>query len=265
MKFKFTRGFELLVGLSLWAIAGFIIFLIKCPPKLGVLFVYILLGTGLVFIIERIHNASLKLNLGYIAVHFVGPAAITFCLAFWDPIGAYKHSTCDERINVTVFVHGQKGKNDLVLRDKGNVWMDVSGERKTEPINSKGVAVFSNINISDSFRLGIDFSEPYYPVNQDSTYLVTDHNGIDLCVVLMGNSKVWGTVMFANTPLESVTVTINQLTTQTDSLGRFELLIPESVRGNEYKVWFYKKGFKMVSYSAHPQTGQSLDVNMEKD
>ena len=75
-------------------------------------------------------------------------------------------SSLTEPFDVTVFVHGEQGKQDMILRQKGKVIMDFSGDRRSEPIDDDGKVTFRNIptaKAKDSVLLNIDFSEPLSP------------------------------------------------------------------------------------------------------
>ncbi len=166
--------------------------------------------------------------------------------------------------SVSVFVHGKKGRQDMILRKQGYVLMDVHGERKKSDINENGVAYFQNLQIGDSVSINVDFSEPYKSIKPDSLYIINADGRIYLPVVLQGIEKVMGKVLYDNEPLKDVTVTIDMLKADSDENGRFQINIPESEQKKQYTVWFSKPGFKTKSAPAFPQTGEELVVVMEK-
>jgi hypothetical protein len=167
--------------------------------------------------------------------------------------------------SVTVFVHGKKGKQDMVLRQQGHVVMDLKGgERKRADLNENGAAFFQNLHIGDTVHLEVDFSEPYKSLYPDSAFVIPADGRIYLQVALQGIGNVHGKVLYKEDPLEGVIVEINQLSDTTDGTGKFNIAIPESQQTKEYKVWFTKQGFKTTSATAFPQTGQALEVVMEK-
>jgi hypothetical protein len=59
--------------------------------------------------------------------------------------GFYLPNPAPESFDVTVFVRGQKGANDLVLRNTGTVWMALGSDRRSEKIGDKGQADFKHI------------------------------------------------------------------------------------------------------------------------
>jgi hypothetical protein len=70
--------------------------------------------------------------------------------------------------------------------------------------------------------------------------------------------------LYNDNPLSGVVVEINDLRDTTDITGKFYITIPEQQQAKEYKVWFTKAGFKTKSAPAFPQTGQALEVVLEK-
>ncbi|MEO6315854.1 MAG: TIR domain-containing protein [Chitinophagaceae bacterium] len=186
--------------------------------------------------------------------------AIIAVLFFMRP-----HANVTALQNISVFVHGKKGKQDMILRKQGYVVMDVSGgERKKADINENGVAYFQNLRIGDSVRLEVDFSEPYKSTSPDAVFIVSTDGRFYLPVELQGIDKVKGVVIFNDAPIAGVTVTIDNHSDTTDINGHYQLDIPEKEQKQQYTVWFNKPGFKIKSAPAYPQTGQDLNILMEK-
>ena len=46
---------------------------------------------------------------------------------------------------ITLFVHGEAGSQEIVLRNEGNVLLDLDGDRRREPIGDRGQAYFTGI------------------------------------------------------------------------------------------------------------------------
>lgn len=170
-----------------------------------------------------------------------------------------------EEVSVTVFVHSKKGKQDLILRQKGQVMLDIKGERKKEDIDTNGKAQFPRMNVGDEIRLNVDFSEPYRATHADSVYVIDESGHIYLEVELKGLDKIFGSVIFNDQPLSGVMVSIgSELSTTTDEGGAYQINIPEKMQQKEQEVKFIKEGFKMKIEKAFPQTQQALNVVMEK-
>lgn len=117
-------------------------------------------------------------------------------------------------------------------------------------------------------RLNIDFSQPYKTLFPDSLFVVEPNGHIYLPIALQGIDQVKGMVLFNDAPLEGVIVKLvtkgRDLIDTTNQTGDFHFVIPESLQSNEYKVWFIKQGFRSKSAPAFPETGEPLEIVMEK-
>lgn len=255
------------IGLFFIIFASAITLFISCPSKAQYFIIYALIGVGIALLLAKsAEKAKADFKIWNMSVGLAGGVALPFLLFFVNPISNFKHDDCDLKLSatsVTVFVHGKKGKQDMILRQQGYVIMDVEGERKKASINENGQAFFQNLRFGDSVRINIDFSEPYKAIYPDSIYSILLNSKIYLPVTLESIDKVEGRVLYNEAPLEGVIVEINDLTDTTDGNGRFNITIPEIQQRKEYKVWFMKAGFKSKSASAFPQTGP-LEIVMEK-
>jgi hypothetical protein len=89
-------------------------------------------------------------------------------------------------------------------------------------------------------------------------------------LVALPVGHVKGTVMYRNQPQEGVVVKLSgkeaTLIDTTDLLGDYHFIIPDSLRQNDgYKVWFIKPGFITKYSTAFPQSGEALNIIMEKE
>ena len=266
-KSSITTHINKIAGILLLALATAITLFSRCPSSAQYFIIYALTGLGIALLLTKSADATRLSYKGWnISVVLAGGVALPFILFFTNPIGAFKTGDCNNApLSVTVFVHGSKGRQDMVLRQQGHVLMDLKGgERKTADINENGAAYFQNLHEGDSVRLEIDFSEPYKAIHADSVYVVTADSRIYLPVSLQGIDKIEGNVLFQDAPLPGVIVKTGSVTDTTDATGNFVLSVPEKEQKKEYKVWFIKDGFKAKSAPAFPQTGQALEVVMEK-
>lgn len=260
----------IIVGIVFIIVAIILAIVFSCPSKVEKLIFYVILGIGLAFLFP---GSSKKSKISFIGkdfrFFFFGEIAfIAFCIIF-DPMSHFKPDSCDLRLNateVTVYVYdAKKSKQNIILRQKGRVIMDVNGARISESINDKGMAVFENLHAGDRVQINIDFSEPYHSLYKDSTYIISPNEPIYLPVVLEGIDNIHGIVLYKDSPLEGVTIGMESLKSQTDSTGYFHLKIPDSMQRKIYTVWFNKKGFKTIKATSTPETNQSLEVIMEKN
>jgi hypothetical protein len=254
-----------IIGIVLLVSALLITLFIQCPTKMHYFMIYAFVGIGIALLLARsAEHASLSVKAWNIGVGLTGGVALPFILFFTNPVGSFKPDNCIVRQSVTVFVHGKKGKQNMILRQKGYVILDVQSERKMASINENGQAHFQNLQVGDHVRLNIDFSEPYRSINPDSVYTIDEGGNIYLPVALEGIDNVKGNVLYDDKPLPGVTVKIEMLSATTDSTGFFSIPIPDSLQTARYIVWFFKDGFKSISKDALPQSGIPLSVVMEK-
>ncbi|MCC7503921.1 MAG: hypothetical protein IT259_01415 [Saprospiraceae bacterium] len=193
---------------------------------------------------------------------------ITALVYLVNPAGVVKNDgPCNEpkTTAITVFVHGKKGTQDMILRQQGFVIMDVpGGERKRASINENGQAFFQNLVVGDSVRIDVDFSEPYHATRPGRSYRIEPQGSIYLEVALQGLDKVFGTVVSGDKPLPGVVAAVGALRDTTDETGYYEIAIPEHLQQKQQEVRFTRAGYKLLTKTAYPQTGAPLNVVMNK-
>lgn len=252
-------------GVFLLMAAGAIPLFIHCLAKTQIFVLYAFVGVGIALVMVRtVDKTIFSFDGKNFKVALFGGVALPFILIFLDPIGQYQGDSCSIKQTVTVFVHGKRGLQDMILRGKGNVIMDIGSERKKAQIDDNGEAYFHNLQKGDKVRLDIDFSEPYKSKNPDSVYTVDESGRIYLDIFLQGIDKVTGIVLDNDRPLPGVTVKIGELNTLTDAAGHFSIAIPQNQQTDKYIVWFYKTGFKIISMDAYPQSGVPMGVQMKR-
>lgn len=102
------------------------------------------------------------------------------------------NNLCDEVrfTNVTIFVHGKNGKQDIVSNPTGSIAMILKNERKESFINQNGQATFQNIRIGDTVQLGLSTASPYKIINPDTFYIAEAHGGIYLAIEKITNKDI---------------------------------------------------------------------------
>ena len=193
-----------------------------------------------------------------------GAAVIVALFMYVDPIAKFRSN---DSTAVTVIVHGIKGRQDNILANKGEVTMTLpDGEVKRKKIDEDSRAVFPNLRIGQKVSLGIAFSEPYKSSHPDSMYTISEKQLIYLEVFLAGSERIYGQVFFKEMPLDGVTVTASGIDkpSVTDSLGRFEILVPKDLRNDHYELSFLKSKFKLKQKTCFPQSKAPVNVVMEK-
>lgn len=211
-----------LVGLLLWkadllarfGLTGNFYYLVLLP--LGLAVAGFLFGAMRSFARYRGHHLGGVLELG-------GPI-VGFALVV---IGGFVLPPPAANFPLTVYVHGQAGPQDLILRSQGAVLLDLGSDRRREPIGDKGQAFFPEI--PGSFRgqavnVGLDAegyeltnSEPKLRLDGTSLYLPVRRKS--------GHFQGWVKDDQGN-PVVGATVTVAGAPTHTNSSGWFALSVP---------------------------------------
>lgn len=265
MKNKTTESKKIdsktIIGISIIILIVGIGFSFECPPKSARYIIYFLTALVFFFLLPKsVASATFSLNIKPISFKIFGGAAVFCFLSYIDPI---QDSICNS-VSVKVFIHGSKGKMDKVLSD-GHLVMNIVGKGLQDiPIDKNGTATFDNLNIGDKVMFRIEFSEPFQLNPPDSVYVINSNREISLEVRLLGIDKVFGKTLYNDNPLKDVIVSTEGINDTTNTLGDFEIRIPDSLQKQQYQVWFSKEGYKSVPVIAYPETREPLNIIMEK-
>lgn len=163
--------------------------------------------------------------------------------------------------SVTVLVHGPKGKDDLVLPNRGKVYL-IYGEAKiAEEINSEGEATFKQIGAAyfekgNTVELLFEdpLGEPYRARFPDSSYQLKAGKYIALEVVLEGVDKLEGVVkdFVTGEPLDSVLIRIPGYSYYTNEFGEFSMDLPADRQDQFIDLNLSKLGYQRKEMSQVP-------------
>jgi hypothetical protein len=145
---------------------------------------------------------------------------------------------------LTVFVHGETGRQDLILRNVGSVLLDLGGDRRREMIGDKGQAYFAGI--PSNFRsqsIPVEIEAPGYElVTPDSTIKVEGDSAY--LAIRPKAAELTGYVRTeAGQPIEGATVSVAGTTTQTDASGFFKLALPGAAPRQNLTLQVTAQGF----------------------
>jgi hypothetical protein len=192
-----------------------------------------------------------------------GPAAL-FALVI---IGGFKLVPENAPFDVTIFVHGSGGKQDVVLSTVGKVVMDINSDRRESQIIGNGSATFKNISaefrnktvpvsiVAEGFELAHKQKE--CTLSNDPIYLeVTRDKSL---------SQITGKVYDEEgNLLDSVMVSTVGIETFTQH-GSFTISIPLEKQQEEQSLSIYKKGYKASSdIKAYPRSKQEIKIILER-
>lgn len=175
-----------------------------------------------------------------------------------------------DSFSVTVLVHGKEGRDQLILKNQGEVILDIGGDRKERHINHQGKAIFLELPgkyENETALISVVHPQPYFPVERDKEYQLTPNKVIYLPIKLTGLNKIKGLVIDAESesPLDSVRVSVENVATYTDEFGWFELDIPQEKQAKFVRVTFLKDGYIMEPLdSIAPHTNQEIQIALQK-
>lgn len=165
-----------------------------------------------------------------------------------------------EPFNFSIFVNSKTQKPDFEGATTGIVKLHLLNDVKPVELNKDGVADFKAIPSELQNRevlVELDFPNWQFASNH-SNYDTLRLNGqrADLTIEPDGSwSRVFGVVRDNRQHfLEGVTLTIDKLTTTTDSLGRFEFNIPLAQQKREQTLRAKKAGFEIWEKNVYPES-----------
>ncbi len=127
---------------------------------------------------------------------------------------------------VTVFVHGEGGRQDVVLRNRGAVILDLGADRRREAIGDKGQAIFAGIPAP--FRgqtVSVALEADGYEIASPKQSLTLDGDSIYLSI----RAKTAHLMGYVRTtdgqPVRGATISVAGHQTVTDDFGYFALSV----------------------------------------
>jgi hypothetical protein len=158
---------------------------------------------------------------------------------------------------LTVYVHGEAGRNDLVLRNSGHVFVDLDGDRQSRSIGENGEAHF--LGIPDRFRgqevpIWVDAKGFESTVADEKQRL----DGASLYLKVRKKSgHVSGIVQDQDgIPIANVDLTMSGLSGQSDASGHFEFIIPGEKLEQEMDLQAVAPGHKPQKYKVVPDANE---------
>jgi hypothetical protein len=165
---------------------------------------------------------------------------------------------------MTVYVHGEAGRQDIVLRNSGYVLLDLGGYRRREPIGADGQAYFSEIPAnfqgqevpvsveSDAFE--VSDTKHKYRLDRPSVYLPVRRKG--------GHLSGWVKDEKGD-PIPGVRVNVAGLSKVTDSSGHFEFAIPGQQMQGELHLEALASGYVPVSLNSAVPDANPLTIQLQ--
>ncbi len=176
---------------------------------------------------------------------------------------------------VTVLVHGTKGKDDLVLPNRGIVKLVYGDAIVSKQINRDGEATFQQIGdvfFDPAHGVEIWFEDPegehYRAVAPDSQYHLTRGKYVGLEVELLGMDQIHGVVkdfVSGDTIVDAI-IRVNGEETRSEAYGEFQLDIPKAKQKPFVTIRAYKAGYENWEQQQVPTTtDQEITILLKKN
>jgi hypothetical protein len=156
---------------------------------------------------------------------------------------------------LTVYVHGEAARNDLVLRNSGRVFVELDGDLQNRSIGENGEAYFPAI--PDHFRgqrvqIWVDAK------GFESTIANQKVDGASLYLPVRKKSgHVSGRVQDQDgNPIANVDLTVAGLSGHSDASGHFEFVIPGEKLEQEMDLQAVAPGYKAQKYKVVPNANE---------
>ncbi|MGH1363200.1 MAG: CHAT domain-containing protein [Calditrichia bacterium] len=182
-------------------------------------------------------------------------------------------SISNQANTVTVLVHGEKGKDQLILPNRGKVKLIYGDAIVSEQINDKGEATFKQVPenfFTQGSRVEVLFhdpkGEPYRAIYHDSLYQLTKGEYVSLVVKLFGLGEIRGIVRDFETgdPIEGVRLSIQDVVTFSNEFGEYAFTLPPDKQRKLQTIRATKAGYTFFELdSIPPQTGREIPILMK--
>lgn len=157
------------------------------------------------------------------------------------------------RFDVTVFVHGEVGRQVLLLRNQGRLSLDLGADRRTERIGDKGEVRFIGIpnDIRDR-RVAVTLDAEKYELVEPNLEVKLNQE-VFYVTVRPKSVLLIGTVLnAAGRPLKGARVAMAGKTAISDADGRFELRLAADLPDDERTVMITAVGYEPWRAQAVP-------------
>jgi len=173
----------------------------------------------------------------------LGGATVGFALIV---IGGFYLPLPESNFPLTVYVHGPAGPQDLLLRNQGEVLVDLGGDRRSAPIGDRGQAFFAEIPANfrgQKVNVALDASAYQRP---DNSRLELDGTSLYLEVQRKSAHIAGNVIDETGAPVVGATVSVAGISTTSVEQGRFDLVLPSGrvldeitlrVSADRYEPW----------------------------
>ena len=166
---------------------------------------------------------------------------------------------------LTVYVHGKGGPQDLVLRNSGDVLLDLGGDRRRQPIGAEGQAYFPAI--PPNFRgqeVPIGVESDAFELSDPKQKYRLDGSSIYLSVQRKAGHLSGRVKDEKGNPVPGATIHVAGLSKVTDSSGHFEFVIPGDRMQGELDLEALAPGYAPVNFHGVVPDANPLTIQLER-
>jgi hypothetical protein len=166
---------------------------------------------------------------------------------------------------LTVYVHGEGGPQDIVLRNAGDVILDLGGDRQRKPIGADGQAYFPAIPATfQAQEVPVSVEDDGFEVSDTKNKYRLETTSLYLAVQRKaGRLSGWAKDENGN-PISGATVSVAGFSTITGSSGYFELAIPGSKIQGELSLEALASGYAPVTLNSVVFGSNPLTIQLRK-
>jgi hypothetical protein len=176
-------------------------------------------------------------------------------------MGGFKLAPDVAAFPLTVFVHGEGGLQESVLKNSGYVVLDLGPDRRREPIGERGQAYFPAIPANFrgvEVRLSVD-AEQYETREADQKQRL-DKESLYV-TVLKRAGRISGRVQDEHgNPIRDAEIQVADLAGQTNSTGSFGLVVPGDRLERELTLTVVAPGYAPAHYTVVPNANAVVIV-----
>lgn len=181
----------------------------------------------------------------------------------------YTPSKCQPtHFDYTFFIENEQGTT-LALED-GTLVLLVGNDKKLEQIDAKGATTFKQLPLhyrTDSIKVELQNIKGWqFDNGKNSQYLYL--KGESARLILKPNDRlccISGSIRDENsTFLEGITVSIGNISTTTNELGRFELTIPLDKQKEVQNLTAFADGYQIFEADVYPASKEDVKIILQK-
>jgi len=176
----------------------------------------------------------------------------------------FKPTINDQSLQLTVYVHGQEGKQHIVLENTGKLVVDFDNDRRTAMIGEHGRTNFGEIPQKfNNHDIGIGLAAPGYELIYPKKQYKMDGKPIYLAIKKDDSlGRISGIVKNRDGSIfikDALVMIGSDTTITTNDFGIFKIILPATMQVEDdttpYKLTVKKEGYSIATEYYYPKSG----------